>query len=221
MIGKSLTLVDKRHSCTQNVSIAVLSKLSDEDLMLRYQGGDVQAFELLFERHSNGIFVYILRMTHRPSIAEELLQDTFVKVIKAAPRYKKWSKFTTWIYKIARNACIDFQRKQKIRDVVSLDNNPGSTDDNNTSLHNFLPDEGAFPDDELGNVELRQAIVTALADLPPEQRETFLLREISGMPFNDIADIMDVSVNTVKSRMRYALKHLQNNLTNWENYFKQ
>src|SRR3954469_12022451 len=89
--------------------------LADEALMVRYREGEVRAFELLLGRHRKPVFNYILRFVHDPALAEDLMQDTFLRVIKATGSYEQQSKFTTWLYTIARNLCVDQSRRAKHR----------------------------------------------------------------------------------------------------------
>src|SRR6185503_16637268 len=94
---------------------------SDEGLMLRYQKGDVRAFELLLSRHRRPVFNFVLRYVGEPAHAEDLMQEVFLRVIKGADGYQRQAKFTTWLYTIARNLCVDASRRGKHRRAQSLD----------------------------------------------------------------------------------------------------
>jgi RNA polymerase sigma-70 factor (ECF subfamily) len=185
--------------------------VADEALMLRYQKGDARAFALLLERHRRGVFHFALRFLGQRESAEDALQEIFLRVVKNAPRYEKRAKFTTWLYTIARNYCIDSSRKARYRRTSSLDQPQGADGDGRPlveSIEGTVPE----PDRDAHNRRLRAAMQQAIASLGDEQREVFLLREHAGLQFKDIGDITGVSENTVKSRMRYALEKLREQL---------
>lgn len=188
---------------------------SDEQLMLDYAGGDVAAFEELMGRHERPLFFYILRSCGRRELAEEILQEVFLKVIKASDRYKPTAKFTTWVYTIARNLCVDKARKRNRVDETSLDT-PAGKDPEAPALVERLAD----PQAKASGVEyerhaFRQKLDEALATLPEEQREVFMLREISGLKFKEIAETVGCKVPTAKSRLRYALEALRGHLADY------
>jgi RNA polymerase sigma-70 factor, ECF subfamily len=181
---------------------------SDESLMLRYRDGDVRAFEVLVTRHRKPVYNFILRFVRDGHQAEDVLQETFLRLIKSADNYEKTAKFTTWMYTIARNLCVDAARRGKHRKAASLDAPIGSEEDG-ASLMDFVADGGAGVDRQTINRELALRIRKAVDELPDEQREIFLLREVSDLQFNEIARIVGIPENTVKSRMRYALEKLR------------
>ncbi|AKQ65322.1 RNA polymerase sigma-70 factor, ECF subfamily [Myxococcus hansupus] len=186
---------------------------SDERLMLAFQAGEPRAFEALVRKHRTPVFNFILRFTGHRARAEDVLQETWLKVVRNAGEYTPKAKFTTWLYTIARNLCVDSARKESYRQASSLDApSPGSERDEARPLGDGLPDAGASPERGAYNARLRPMLERALAALPEEQREVFTLREYSGIPFKDIAEVTGVSENTVKSRMRYALEGLRRRL---------
>ena len=194
-------------------------EVTDEVLMMRFQGGDRGAFASLVKKHKTAIYNFILRQVRAPSVAEDLTQDVFVKVVQSAVDFKHESKFSTWAYTIARNICIDHLRKMSLRQHPSLDQPRGDAPDGPTLLDRTAdPHPGASVDRAVIGAELGQRIARCVEALPQEQREVFLLREIADLPFKDIAGITGVPENTVKSRMRYALERLQANLAEYEDY---
>jgi len=186
-----------------------LEKLADEKLMARFQKGQMRAFEILLRRHRGGVFRFILRFTANRDTAEDLLQDTFMRVVAKKVSFERRSKFTTWLYTIARNLCIDHLRKMRHRNALSLDQprNPGS--ESEVTLMDRVGSKDAPPDERAHEHRLRGHIARAVAELSQEQREVFLMREESGLPFDEIASIVGAPLNTVKSRMRYALQNLK------------
>jgi RNA polymerase sigma-70 factor, ECF subfamily len=181
---------------------------SDESLMLRYRDGDVRAFELLVNRHRKPLFNFILRFVRDTAQAEDVTQETFLRLVKGADAYERQAKFTTWLYTIARNLCVDASRRGKHRKAASLDA-PLGDDDGAMSLLDFLPDGAAGVDRQAQSRELGVRLRQALEALPDEQREIFLLREVADLQFNEIAKVIGCPENTVKSRMRYALEKLR------------
>ncbi|HEY2746736.1 MAG TPA: RNA polymerase sigma factor [Polyangia bacterium] len=181
---------------------------SDESLMLRYRDGDVRAFELLVTRHRKPLYNFILRFVRDTAQAEDVTQEAFLRLVKGADAYERQAKFTTWLYTIARNLCVDASRRGKHRKAASLDA-PLSDDDGASSLLDLLPDGTAGVDRQAQSRELGLRLRQAIEALPDEQREIFLLREVADLQFNEIANVVGCPENTVKSRMRYALEKLR------------
>ena len=185
----------------------------DEVWLRAYQSGDVSGFEKLLKRHRSGVFTFCLKMLGEKSAAEDALQEIFLRVVKAAPKWKRQAKVRTWIYTIARNHCIDALRKARHRKTASLDQPLSKEEADGASLGEQTADDKAMaPDRGAAQTRIREALVSALASLSEEQREVFVMREYAGMPFKEIASVVGVSENTVKSRMRYALEHMRAHL---------
>jgi len=197
----------------------MLTQEADEDLMVRYQRGEVRAFEVLLGRHRRAVFNFILRYVGDKETAEDLLQETFMRVIKGADAYKRQAKFTTWLYTIARNLCVDQTRRRKHRRHASLDAPMSSGDDSGTLL-DVLPSNEMASDRKSVNKQLHQRLQGAIAALSEEQRAVFLMREFLDMPFKQIAEVVGVPENTVKSRMRYALEKLRLDLEEYKDLAK-
>ncbi|MGZ6140857.1 MAG: RNA polymerase sigma factor [Myxococcaceae bacterium] len=172
----------------------------DEDLMRRFQRGDARAFPELVRRHRGAVFAFVLRWTQDRARAEDILQETWLKVVRASVDWSPRARFTTWLYTIARNACVDGARRERARAAEPLE-------------AERLPAEGGDPERAAASAELRPVLESAIAGLPDAQREVFLLREMAGIPFHEIARITGAPEPTVKSRMRYALEALRSRLT--------
>jgi RNA polymerase sigma-70 factor (ECF subfamily) len=186
----------------------------DEQLMLAFARGDALAFEILVRRHRAPVFNYILRFTGDRFRAEDVLQETWLKVVRGAGEYQVTARFTTWLYTVARNLCVDRARKDKRRSTEPLDapRLERGADRHAPALADTLADPGAGPDLAAHHARLRPLLEQALLSLPEEQREVFLLREYRGIAFKEIAVVTGVSENTAKSRMRYALEGLRRTL---------
>ena len=193
---------------------------SDEGLMLRYQKGEVRAFEILLSRHRRPIFNFILRYVGEPAQAEDLLQETFLRVIKGADAYQRQAKFTTWLYTIARNLCVDASRRGKHRRTYSLDVPMDGEAKDGPTLLDVVPDKAAGTDRKVLSKELHGKLQAAIDKLSEDQREVFLMREFLDMPFREIADVVGCPENTVKSRMRYALEKLRGELEEYADLAK-
>lgn len=189
----------------------------DEALMLRYQAGDASAFAQLVRRHQGPLYNFALRQVRVPQVAEDVVQESFVRVVQNAADFKHEARFTTWVYTITRNLCIDHLRKRALRKHPSLDESRGEEGDGPT-LGEQTADPRASVEREATGTELKERIALAVDKLPDEQREVFLMREIANLPFKEIAEITNVPENTVKSRMRYALERLQEALAEYEEY---
>ncbi len=192
---------------------------TDEMLMVRYQRGDREAFAELVRRYKTPIYNFIIRQLRNPSVSEDLTQDVFLRVVQNAADFKHEARFSTWLYTIARNLCIDQLRKLSHRRHPSLDR-PAGGDPDGRPLVESIADKHprASVERTAASTEVAACIVAAVEGLPDDQREVFLLRQLANLPFKDIAQITGVGENTVKSRMRYALDRLQDALAEFEEY---
>src|SRR5882672_7956370 len=180
---------------------------TDEQLMQAFREGNARAFELLLARHERKVWNF-LRRSVDPTTAEDLLQEVFLRVIKARADNVDWkgeAKFTTWVYAIARNICIDHARRAVHRDARSLDAPTSRADpEASETMHDRLASENRDAEGLASDGQVRVRVDQAVAALPPDQREVFLLREVMDMPFAEIATVVGAPEPTVKSRMRYA-----------------
>jgi len=183
--------------------------------MMGFQHGDAKAFEALYQRYKGPIFSFLLRQHGQRASAEELTQEVFVRVVRRAATFKHGSKFSTWLFTIARNLLIDALRRKKHRNHDSLERRLGV---DGPTLKERVPASGPQPDRATTAERLRRAIEEAIQRLPDDQREVFLLREYSGLRFSDIAEIANTRIGTVKSRMRYALEALRKDLSEYTDY---
>lgn len=189
------------------------AETADEQLMLAFKSGDAKAFAELVRRHRGPVYNFILRFTGHRQRSEDLLQETWLKVVRSAPEYETKARFTTWLYTIARNLCVDSARKESYRRTDSLDAPAGNEEDGRPLGETLADGQGSFdPERGAENARMQPLIQQAILQLPEEQREVFVLREYGGVPFKEIAAVTGVSENTVKSRMRYALEALRRRL---------
>lgn len=201
--------------------MAALEELSDEVLLGRFNEGQVEAFEELLARYRRPVFNFVLRSVRDGSRAEEILQDVFLRVVQRSGEFRGQSKFSTWLYTIARNRCIDHGRKMVFRRHVSLDapsRSRSAGEEQGPTLLDRVAAETRGSEREAIGHQLKTAIERAVEALPEEQREVFLMRQVQNLAFKEIAVVVGASENTVKSRMRYALERLQEALQEYEDY---
>ncbi|NOZ87116.1 MAG: sigma-70 family RNA polymerase sigma factor [Deltaproteobacteria bacterium] len=193
-----------------SVHIEDLSGMEDEDLLEMFVRGEQLAFNVLLARYKRPLMGFIFRFLQDREASEDIFQETYLKIIKNAATFKGQSRFKTWLFKIARNLCIDRLRHLGVLTMVSADQ-PLSGDDG-ASILDRLQSPAMGPLDEVEQHNLVSRIEAVLTDVPIEQREVFILRAVLDMPFAEIAHVTGVSENTVKSRMRYAMEGLRKRL---------
>ncbi len=180
----------------------------DEQLVAMYlECGDENAFRMLLERHQERIYGYLLGMVRDRDLANDLFQDTFLRVIDAMQKrrgsYTQQGRWVGWVMRIARNATLDHLRSRKKWQDVS------ASDDDGASYWDRLPDDAPAADEHLHRLQQSDWLEACIEQLPPEQREVLLLRQETELTFREIAELTDVSINTALGRMRYALLNLR------------
>jgi len=175
--------------------------------MLAYAAGEAAAFDALYARHKGGVYRYLVRHCGNAGTADELFQDIWMNVIRVRATYAPSAKFATWLYTLAHHRLVDHWRARGQAVLVSIDDD---ADDNARNAVDALP--AARTDEPLARVvnrELASDLGAALAQLPPPQRDAFLLQHEGGLSLAEIAELQDVGVETVKSRLRYAIARLR------------
>ena len=195
-----------------------LESLTNEALIKEFNKGRADAFALIINRLERPLFLYILKRVQNEEMARDILQDTFMRLTQHAHRYDDKSPLTAWLYTIARNRSIDYLRKKKHKEI-SIDA-PLKGEDNFT-LHNLLKDQSPDSSDIIAGEEFAQRLDVALDQINPDQKKIFILREIHGLKFVEIAEFLELSENTVKSRMRYALDSLRKQLSDFMPHLAQ
>lgn len=183
-----------------------ITALSDEQLMLNYQQGDSLAFEQLYSKHKGPLYRYFVRQINDKQLAEDLYQDTWGKVIKAASSYQVTAKFTTWIYRIAHNLLIDHVRAVKPLDKLAETAEEGMYSFDASTLDSS---HRSRPDEQLLDSQKEQLLKTCISKLPQLQREAFLLNIELGLTATAISEIADVTLEATKSRIRYAYQSIK------------
>jgi RNA polymerase sigma-70 factor (ECF subfamily) len=181
----------------------MLQRLDDNALMLRYRDdGDMAAFETLYGRHKAPLYRYLLRQCGDADTADDLFQEAWTRVIRGREKYRPMGKFGAWLFRVARNCWIDRIRREG-RNLAVAD--PG--------LAEAASDPGqSTPEQDAGAAQEAARLRVALDALSPEQREAFLLHQESGLTLAEIAGVVGVGHETIKSRLRYAVAHLRKRL---------
>lgn len=182
-----------------------LNEMTDEELAISYMSGNNRAFDLLLSRTQSKLFSYILFIVHDRDLADDLFQETFVKVITKLQqgKYSTTGKFSAWIMRIAHNIIMDWYREQKADKVVETTN---ENDLSNISTSNILD---LNIENKYINEQIMKDVHKMMNLLPPTQREVVFMRFYQDLSFKEIAETTNVSINTALGRMRYAVLNLR------------
>jgi len=191
-------------------------KPPDMELIEAFKGGDMKAFETLVSRYEAKVYHLALRLTRSDMDAEEILQDAFMKVHDKVHTFRGDSKFSSWLYRVVANLAYMKLRKKKRDPSVSLEDVMPVLQEDNASEP--ILDWSNRPDDELMAEETRQVLDEAIAKLPVKNRVVFLLRDVEGLTNKEVAEILQLTVPTVKSRLHWSRLFLRKELSD---YFKQ
>lgn len=180
------------------------NNLSDKELVMRYQAGDVSCFQILVDRYQNKVYSYIMMLVRDRQLADDLFQDTFLKIIRTIKggAYKEEGKFIQFVMRIAHNLIIDYFRKEKRLPMVD------PTKEDYDMLANARMKDPSV-EERIITEQIYDDLRKMINRLPDEQREVLNLRFYSDMSYKEIADVTNVSINTALGRMRYALINLR------------
>ena len=178
--------------------------LSDNELVQRFISGDQNSLEILIHRHKSRVFSYILLIVRNQELAEDIFQETFIKVIKSLKKgkYTDNGKFISWVLRISHNLIIDHFRKEKLKGTVS-------NDSMETDLFNSPKFADETVEDQLVYSQILSEVKDLVKELPEDQQQVIYMRHYLDLSFKEIADLTDVSINTALGRMRYALINLR------------
>ena len=192
---------------------------SDESLMLAFAGGDAAAFTRLYDRHERATWRFLRHRlgARHEGAADDVLQETWISVARAAPRYVATARFTTWLFTVARNRVIDHLRAQSGA-MPSIDAplaGAGPQDDGDRWADRVAADASDGPLARIESRQQAQAFLDALAQLPDAQREAFVLQAEGGLSVEEVASATGVGAETAKTRLRYARAKLRTLLAGW------
>ena len=186
------------------------------ELVQRAKQGDEESFAALVEQNQGRIYNLALRMTGNPDDALELSQEAFLNAWKGLGKFQGDSSFATWLYRLTSNVCIDFLRREKRRSALSM---TISLDDEEEARQAELPDERFSPHVEAERRERQETLRAGLATLSAEHRRVLILRELEGLSYGEIAQVLGLEEGTVKSRIARARLALRNYLKKQGNFF--
>ena len=190
--------------------------MTEQELVARARRGDESAFEALVTENEKRIYNLCRRLTGNQDDAAELTQEAFLNAWRGLGRFQGESSFSTWLYRLATNACIDFLRKEKRRQSLSM---TVSLDDEEEARQVELPDERYAPEGALERAEARRAVAEGLERLTLEHRQVLVMREIHGLSYAEIGQVLGLEEGTVKSRIARARGALRKVLTERGNLF--
>lgn len=181
------------------------ASMTDEQLALAYVQGNTKAFDVLLQRNQSKVFSYIMFVVRNQDVANDLFQDTFMKVITRLQqgKYVDSGKFSAWVMRIAHNIIMDWYRQQKAEPIVS-----GPEDNDLSRLGSTSFSESSI-ESTFVNEQVMRDVRTMMNMLPPLQREVVFMRFYQGLSFKEIAEMTGVSINTALGRMRYALLNMR------------
>ena len=179
-------------------------RMNDNMLVQKFIGGNQAALEELVNRHKNRVFTYIVLIVKNHQLAEDIFQDTFIKVIRSLKtgKYTENGKFVSWVLRIAHNLIIDHFRKEKLLSTTS-------NDDSEIDLFNSQKFSDGNIEDRLVYDQITEDVRRLIELLPDDQRQVIVMRHYMGLSFKEISEQTDVSINTALGRMRYALINLR------------
>ncbi|MCX7921299.1 MAG: sigma-70 family RNA polymerase sigma factor [Clostridia bacterium] len=182
--------------------------MSDKEkyLLLKSKNGDIEAFEELIEAYQRKVFNMALRMIGNHDDASELAQEVFIRVYKSIKSFKEESSFSTWIYRITSNVCLDELRRRKNKKVISLDEDIKAEDGD---IKRQVEDDKPTPDMVVENKEMRKAVNDAINTLSADHRMVVVMRDIQGLSYDEIAKVLKCPEGTVKSRINRARQELK------------
>lgn len=184
---------------------------TDEELMIELANGSHHAFEELLNRYESAVITFCYAFLRNREASEDIAQETFMRVFRNAKRYQPVAKFTTWLYKIAANLCINEIKKGKLRSTLSLDEPAGPDPEGSRIVERIATGEPS-PLTQLERSEAQSLIGKAIEHLPPDQRSTLIMVEYHQMQYQDIAEVLDVSVSAIKMRVKRARETLRETL---------
>ena len=189
--------------------------LQEEKWVADARRGDMAAFESLLRRYEKRVLALTGRMCRNPEDAQEAAQEAFLAAWQGLPSFRGDASFSTWLYRLTSNGCIDFLRREKRRAALSM---TVSLDDEAAARPAELPDERYSPPRQLEQIERSQAIRDGLDALSPEHRQVLVLRELEGLSYGEIARTLGLEEGTVKSRIARARLALRNYLLSTGNF---
>lgn len=186
-----------------------MTDLKERNLIRKAKQGDMHAFEELILKHEKIVYNLALRMMNHSEDAKDISQEVFLKAYRSLCNFDERSAFSTWLYRITHNTCIDEMRKRKGKQNYSLEE---ELENEAGSMQRQIADEGDTPEESLLREEQKSEILQALDNLSAEHKAAIVLRDVKGLSYEEIAEILEVSLGTVKSRISRGRNQLKNEI---------
>ncbi len=180
--------------------------VSDNDLLARHLAGDTDAFAALVRRYRRELYSFLARFTGSETLADDVFQETFIQLYVSAGSFDLSRRLKPWLYTIAANKARDALRSRSRRQAAPLDAQMSSTDDA-TTYADLMPANIPAPDESILNLEVRQTVQNIVRDMPEDLRNVLILSYFQELPYKEVAEILDLPLGTVKSRLHTAVKH--------------
>jgi RNA polymerase sigma-70 factor (ECF subfamily) len=188
----------------------------DDELIGEYRNGSIQALGVVYDRYSKPLYCYLLRLLGNKDEAEDLLQETFCRLVEKLDYYQTRGQFKAYIYRLAHNLAIDYVRRRKFVE------HPAFSENQTEKLEQLLAGQASdvgnpFPDpaEEAQKQQTIERLVLAVKQLPEDQKQVVAMKHYSGLSFKEIAEILGIPINTALGRMHYAIKNLRKLLAEW------
>jgi RNA polymerase sigma-70 factor (ECF subfamily) len=185
-----------------------LNERNDEELIAMVARGNEMAFEILVDRYERPLATFCFGFMRDTQRSEDIMQEAFLRVFRNAHRYRPVARFSTWLYRIATNLCINELKKQRLRQTASIDQ-PLSPDPDSTKVVEKIASNSATPLTQAEEKELQALLVRAVEALPDDQRTTLIMVEFNRMPYKEIAEVLGITVSAVKMRIKRARENLR------------
>lgn len=190
--------------------------MTDDQLIEKFLSGDIQAFNTLVWKWEKNLYNFVLRYIGNREDAKDICQKTFIRVYRKVNKLRDTTKFSTWLYQIAVNICRDELKRRGRRDYVSLDEIVDRGNGLLATAMDSQSDPVEHPEMLTDQRDLRELINRVLQSIPEEQRIVIIMKEYQGLKFTEIAEVLETSVNTTKSRMYYGLTAMRKILKKWK-----
>jgi RNA polymerase sigma-70 factor (ECF subfamily) len=184
-------------------------ELSEQEVVLRARDGDHSAFRVLVKRHESRVYALAMRILHDPEWAQDAVQESFLKAYRSIRKFEGRAAFGTWMYRLTYNQCLDMKRADKSGRYADWDEERTAISEESKVSGQSLSSSIRGPGEEVERGELREQLGKAIETLPEAIRQTLVMREIDGLPYGEIAELLEIPKGTVMSRLFHARKRLQ------------
>lgn len=194
-----------------------IEETSDKELVANAKAGSRRAFQQLYERYHRRAFAVALGVLRHPEDAHDVVQESFIKAYRYLDRFEGKSSFYTWLYRIVKNLAIDYLRKRKRGMSVSFDDTAANLTEDSFDDLTWVPKIlGQNPGKSLLRAEIREQIAAALENLSPNHRAVIVMREVEGLSYEEMAEVLECSKGTIMSRLFHARKYMQTALAEYK-----